>query len=399
MPSSPRTSGRGSASATVRIPARGSARPGYDEPRYGQGPGGRGPGGRGPGGRGPGGGGGEYGGGRKIRPRWGRIFGVILVVGLVLTLAAALGAWAYVGSLNDDMKRTDAFSGLTGNRPPVKADGAMNILLLGSDSRDQKAKDSGAGQWRTDTIVLLHVPASHDKAYLISMPRDLWVEVPESPDGQHGGAMAKLNAAYAWGGPPLMVQTVENFTGVHIDHVAIVDFWGFKRVVSAVHGVKLCPEMPPGQTSFKSIHPPYRTFKKGCQTMGGDAALDYIRQRKQFPTGDFARMKHQQEFLKALMDKATSEGVFTSPSTMDAFLRAVTKAVTVDKDFSLMDMAIQFRSLRSKDLTFMTSPHQGTGMIDGQSVVVSDKEKASSLYQAVIDDRVADWLKKNPQKK
>ena len=322
---------------------------------------------------------------------------MILVVGLVLTLVAAVGAWAYVNSLDKDMKRTDAFAGLTGNRPPAKVDGAINILLLGSDSRDPNAKNDGS-QWRTDTIVLLHVPASHDKAYFISLPRDLWVDVPESSDGKNGGASAKLNAAYAWGGPPLMVQTVEKFTGVRIDHVAIVDFWGFKRVVSALHGVRICPEMPPGETSFKSIHPPYRTFKKGCQIMGGDAALDYIRQRKQFPTGDFARMKHQQQFLKALMDRATSEGVFTSPTTMDAFLRAITKAVTVDKSFSLLDMAIQFRNLRSKDLVFMTSPHLGTDMIDGQSVVVSDKEKASSLYQAVIDDRVAEWLKKNPQK-
>lgn len=333
-----------------------------------------------------------------MRPRWGRIFLVTVAVIGVLTLAAALGAWAYVGSLNDDMKRTDAFAGVTGDRPPKSVDGTLNILILGTDSRDPSAKQA-AGAWRTDTIILLHVPASHDKAYLISLPRDLWVNVPESPDGQNGGHMAKLNAAYAWGGPPLMVQTVEQYTGVLIDHVAIVDFWGFKRVVSAVHGVKLCPEMPPGQDSFKSIHKPYRVFKKGCRTYGGEAALDYIRQRKQFPEGDFARMRHQQEFLKALMDKATSQEVFTSPSAMTAFMRAVTKAVTVDKDFSLMDMAIQFRSLRSDDLVFMTSPHLGTDMIDGQSVIVSDKEKASSLYNAVTNDEVAEWLKKNPQKK
>ncbi len=321
---------------------------------------------------------------------------VTAVVG-VLVLAAALGAWAYVGSLNDDMKRTDAFAGLTGDRP-AKVDGALNILVLGTDSRDPNAKQD-SGKWRTDTIILLHVPANHDKAYLISLPRDLWVDVPESADGQNGGSMAKLNAAYAWGGPPLMVQTVENFTGVLIDHVAIVDFTGFKKVVDAVDGVKLCPEMPPGQDSFQSIHGKKRTFKKGCREYGGAAALDYIRQRKQFPTGDFARMKHQQEFLKALMDKATSNDVFTSPTKMDAFLTTVTEAVTVDKEFSLMDMAIQFRSLRSKDLTFMTSPHQGTGMRDGQSVIVSDKEKASSLYEAVNNDEVADWVKKNPEKK
>jgi anionic cell wall polymer biosynthesis LytR-Cps2A-Psr (LCP) family protein len=110
-------------------------------------------------------------------------------------------------------------------------------------------------------------------------------------------------------------------------------------------------------------------------------------------------MKHQQDFLKALMDKATSNEVFTDPVAMNDFLRAVTKAVTVDQDFSLLDMAVQFRKLRSKDLVFMTSPHQGTGMIDGQSVIVSNKEKAASLYEAVANDRVADWVKQNPLKK
>jgi LCP family protein required for cell wall assembly len=323
---------------------------------------------------------------------------VLLGVVVVLTLVAGLGAWAYVSSLNDDIRRTDAFAGLDGHRADKPVDGPLNILLLGSDSRDPEAKQD-SGKWRTDTIILLHVPSSHDKAYLISLPRDLWVQVPESPDGKHGGVRAKLNAAYAWGGPPLMVQTVEHFTGVHIDHVAIVDFFGFKQVVDAVGGVRLCPEMPPGRDSFKSIHKPFRTFKKGCHMMSGKVALDYIRQRKQFPTGDFARMKHQQDFLKALMDKATSNEVFTDPVAMNEFLKAVTKAVTVDQDFSLLDMALQFRKLRSKDLIFMTSPHQGTGMIDGQSVIVSDKEKAASLYEAVVNDRVADWVKQNPPKK
>ena len=315
----------------------------------------------------------------------------------VLMLIAALGAWAYVGSLDDDMKRTDAFGELTGDRPPKTVDGSLNILVLGTDSRDPNA-DHAAGQWRTDTIILLHVPSSHDKAYIISLPRDLWVDIPKTKDGR-GGGKAKLNAAYAWGGPSLMVKTVEQYTQVRIDHIAIVDFWGFKRVVKAVGGVHMCVETPPGQDSFQSIHPPYRTFKKGCYTLDEEAALDYIRQRKQFPEGDFARMRHQQQFLKALMDKATSLEVFTSPKAMSGFMRGVTQAVTVDENFSLLDMAIQFRKLRSDDLVFMTSPHLGTDTIDGQSVVVSDDEKAASLYAAVREDRVADWVKKNPPKK
>ena len=92
--------------------------------------------------------------------------------------------------------------------------------------------------------------------------------------------------------------------------------------------------------------------------MNGAQALDWIRQRKQFPDGDFARMRHQQEFLKALMDKAASTGTLTNPAKLNTFLKAVTEAVTVDKDFSLTDMALQFRNLRGENLTFLVSPQQ-----------------------------------------
>jgi anionic cell wall polymer biosynthesis LytR-Cps2A-Psr (LCP) family protein len=121
-----------------------------------------------------------------------------------------------------------------------------------------------------------------------------------------------------------------------------------------------------------------------------------VRQRKQFARGDFARMQHQQEFLKALMDKAASTGTLSNPVKLNRFLKAVTAAVTVDNDFSLTDMALQFRSLRSDNLTFLTSPNKGSQTIGGQSVVVSDREKALALYQAMSADKMGDWLAANP---
>jgi LCP family protein required for cell wall assembly len=331
---------------------------------------------------------------RRLRPRWGRI---ALVVASVLALCLAgsvLGGWLYANSLNDRLKRTDPFSALTGDRPPVLAEGAMNILMLGSDSRDPDAPVDTAGKWRADTLILMHIPASHDKAYLINFPRDLWVHIPRSQDGNYGNTMAKINAAYAWGGVPLTVQTVEGYTGVRIDHIALIDFGGFVQVTDALGGVDLYVER-----QITSIHKPFRTFLKGTNHLTGAEALDYIRQRKQFPDGDFARMRHQQMFLKALMDKAASTGTLTNPAKLNAFLTSVTDAMTVDKDFSLLSMAIQFRSLRSNDLVFMTSPYSGTDTIDGQSVVVSDKTKALALFDAVARDQVADWLARNPSAK
>ncbi|HEY3506780.1 MAG TPA: LCP family protein [Actinocatenispora sp.] len=353
-------------------------------------------GGGGPGGpRGPqrpyggGGGGGQYRG--KRRPRWGRIALVSLLALVLLAGVAGVGVWAYASSLDDKLHRTDAFAGLTGGRPAKKVDGAQNILLLGSDMRTSWEK-SGEKP-RTDTIMLMHIDADHNHAYVVSIPRDTWVHVPAMKGADASDQNAKINAAFAWGGSPLMVKTVENFTGVRIDHVAIMNFEGFKEVTDALGGVRMYVDQ-----TIKSIHPPYRTFTKGWHDFNGTQALDYCRQRYQFADGDFARQRHQQAFLKALMNKAASSGTLSNPQKLNAFLQSVVKVIQVDNDFHLVDEAVQFRNLRSKDVTFMSSPNQGTGTMDGQSVVLSDKEKASSLYEAMANDQIADWVKKNPQK-
>ena len=267
----------------------------------------------------------------------------------------------------------------------------LNILLVGSDSRDPDTNDGAGSAWRADTLIVMHIPADHKTAQLVSIPRDLWVQVPSANDAPcDSGNRAKINAAFAFGGLPRAVRTVECMTDVHIDHVMAIDFGGFKEVTDALGGVDLKVEQ-----SITSIHKPYRRFTKGTMHMDGAQALDWIRQRKQFAQGDFARMRHQQEFLKALMDKAASTGTLTNPAKLNAFLKAVTAAVTVDNGFSLTDMAVQFRHLRGENLSFLTSPHRGSQTIAGQSVVVSDREKAVTLYRAMAADQMSDWMAAN----
>lgn len=372
--------GAGRITGRASVPVRGAARPNTPAPRT----------------SGSGGNGGNgkplrnntYNGKRK--PRWGRIALVGLLT-LALLGGLVVGGFALYGKyLNDRIDRTDAFSDITGGRPPKLVDGALNILLMGSDSRDPDIA-ANPGKWRSDTLILMHISKSHDKAYLISIPRDLYVYVPKSPTNPElGDTYTKVNAAYAWGGTPLAVQTVETFTGVRIDHVVLIDFGGFKEVTDALGGVDLNIER-----TIKSIHKPYRTFTKGVNHLNGEEALDYCRQRYQFPDGDFARMRHQQEFMKALMDKAASSGTLTNPARLNSFLKAVTNAITVDKDMSVIDLALQFRNLRSSDMTFMTSPYIGTQTIKGESFVVSDKPKATALYQAVAEDTVGAWVTAN----
>lgn len=320
----------------------------------------------------------------RRRPRWRK---VLVAVALAVLLVALLGTgalWLYARSLDDNMGRIDAFPTVA-DRPAAGPTGTLNVLILGSDSRDPDAVDTGS--YRADTIMLMHVPSGQDRVYLISIPRDLWVYVPPSPDGSAGDQEAKINAATAFGGIPLMVQTVEGYTGVRIDHVMLLDFAGFVEVTDALGGVDMNIEQ-----TITSIHGDHRVFEEGTQHLTGEEALDYIRQRKQFADGDFARMRNQQQFLKALMDKAASTGTLTNPGKLNAFLQTATSTLTVDREFSLTSVGWQLRNLRSENLTFLTSPHAGTGTAGGQSVVFSDDEAAAGLYAAVRADVMAQWV-------
>ncbi|HEX5594858.1 MAG TPA: LCP family protein [Micromonosporaceae bacterium] len=316
------------------------------------------------------------------RRRTKRILLISLLVLALLGAGGVAGAAFYLRSIESDIERVDAFSDVPEKERPAKAaKNALNILILGSDSRDPE----NTGGSRTDTIILAHVPEDRSSAQLISIPRDTWVHVPKTKDGKRGGRDAKINAAYAWGGIPLMVQTVEKFTGVRVDHVAVVDFAGFKEIVNALGGIEVDVDR-----NFTSIHPPFRTFEKGKQRMNGEAALDYARQRKQFPDGDFARIRHQQQVIKAILDKAASGGLLTSPGKLNDFVKATADAVAVDKSLSLLDMAMELRHLRGGNLTFLTSPSKGTGRVGTESVVFAEPEKVKVLFDAVRRDSASE---------
>ncbi len=306
----------------------------------------------------------------------------------MLLLGVGGYAAARVAGLNGNLKRTDPFAGLSSDRPHKTVDGAINMLLVGDDNADGSRGYQGVSGQRTDAIVLLHVPASHDKAYLISIPRDTYVFVPKAKNGE-GGYKTKINAAYSYGGAPLLIQTVEGFTDVKIDHLMVVGFQGFKTMTDALGGVDV--------TVAKTTTDPRskRTFTKGVNHLDGTAALDYVRQRYGLPGSDFDRQKRLQVFLKALLAKATSSGTLTDPGKLNAFLDAATKSVTVDNDFSLVDMAFQFKGLRGKDVTFVTMPNVGSVTMNGVSYVKSDKEKAASLFKAVNNDTMAQWVQSN----
>ncbi|NJP32143.1 LCP family protein [Micromonospora thermarum] len=323
----------------------------------------------------------------KRRPRWQKITLITLLVLALIGGGGMVAGGLYLRSVESGIERVDAFEGVPEeSRPQVVAKGALNIMMLGSDSRDPN-NSSGS---RADTIILAHLPADRSSAQLISIPRDTWVNVPKSPEGR-GGRDAKINASYAWGGVPLMVQTVEKFTGVRVDHVTMVDFAGFKDIVDALGGIEITVDK--GFTSTHSLNPDgRREFVPGRQTMDGAAALDYARERYAFADGDFTRIKHQQQVIKAILDKAASGGTLASPTKLNSFVRATADSVAVDESMSLLDLAMELRHLRSGNLGFFTCPTKGTGRIGNESVVLADKEKAKRLFDAVRRDAVPEIL-------
>ena len=323
---------------------------------------------------------------RRVR----RALLISAAVVLVLVAGVALAGTLYLRSVDHSIKRIDAFDDVPATSRPspvVQALDAENILMLGSDSRDP-ANTTGS---RSDTIILAHLPNDRSSAQLVSIPRDTWLHIPKAKNSPYGDTNAKINAAYAWGGVPLVVQTVEGFTGVRIDHVVVVDFAGFEEIIDALGGVDIYVDH-----AFTSTHSlnknGRRTFAAGLQHMDGAAALDYSRERYSFADGDFARIRHQQQMITAVLDKAATAGVLSNPLRLNSLLKATANAVQVDQTLSLFDLALQLRNVRSGNLKFFTSPSKGTGVVGDQSVVFADDAKAKILYDAIRRDAVNEIL-------
>jgi LCP family protein required for cell wall assembly len=320
---------------------------------------------------------------RRGRRGKGLVAGIV-VGALLLVGGGATAAWfGYRASLDDNLERIDAFEGLDeSTRPsaaPTGPDTPVNILVLGSDSRisagDPNAWEAGAQ--RTDAIMLVHLSADRQTAAAISIPRDSWVPIP-------GYGEAKINAAFSYGGPSLMIQTVEDLTGVRVDHFAVTDFESFTTLTDSLDGVEIT--VPDGAGG--SVR----------QAMDGEEALAFARERHALANGDFGRVQRQQAWMRAIVAKANNNR--SDPLKMAGFLEAVTSSVAVDEGFTFDRMQELFQSagdISTNDITFMTAPYSGTGRsADGQSIVVLDRATFDPLMAAVAADELPEFLAANP---
>jgi len=276
------------------------------------------------------------------------------------------------------------------NRPVQTVPKALNVLVMGSDTR-QGANGVGIGGQTpglSDTTILLHLSANRRFAYGVSLPRDAMVERPACyKKGGHGvdpGGLTQFNAAYAIGGPTCTVKTVESLTGIRIDHYVVVDFVGFKNMVNAIGGVTICVPKAVNDT-VGNINLPAGTYK-----VTGQQALDYVRVRHDIgaPTGDIGRMKRQQSFISAMIKKAVSAGTLSNPLRLYNFLNAATKSLSTDAGFaSLKALSSLGRSLKGIGLDhvqFVTVPWEPWTEDPNR---VQWKPEARTLWSLIKHDR------------
>ncbi|WP_280250408.1 LCP family protein [Nocardia abscessus] len=295
---------------------------------------------------------------------------------LVLLLVLVLAAVGAVIQLDNSLNRIPALANYAkrvGDTP------GTNWLLVGSDGRggltpeqEQELATGGeVGPERTDTIMLVHVPKS-GKTTLVSLPRDSYVSIP-------GQGKDKLNAAFAIGGPALLVQTVEIATGLRIDHYAQIGFGGFASVVDTLGGIDVCVPKP--------IDDPLAgiDLPAGCQRLNGPQALGFVRSRAT-SLADLDRMNNQRIFMAALLKKATSGATLANPFKLWPLASDTAKSLKVDNGDHIWDLGRLGWALRGETVATAV-PVGGFDDTDSGNVLLWDKDKASRFFDALAGDR------------
>ncbi|MEU3458740.1 LCP family protein [Streptomyces sp. NPDC006733] len=315
--------------------------------------------------------------------------------GLALAIITTSGVGhAVVSGVGDDIGRVDAFGGM--HDRPGRSTG-VNFLLVGTDGRDGLDRDDkeryhlgGAPCHCTDTIMLVHLSADRSRVSVVSIPRDSYVMLPPHDEAfsgaKHVSHPAKINAAYADGGPRLTVATVEQLTGVHIDHYLEVDFTSFMKTVDVVGGVQVCT-VRPLKDSYTGLDLPV-----GASTLNGGQALQYVRSRHLDGASDLGRMQRQQRFLAELIHKITGGGLLTDPLKLSRIASTVLGSVRADQDLTPRDLIALAQGLRgfspkSSEFTSVPIGDMGYQVKGVGSTVKWDDAKAGRLWTAIRADQ------------
>ncbi|WP_340698361.1 LCP family protein [Cellulosimicrobium funkei] len=309
--------------------------------------------------------------GRGFRVRKGRIVGLVAGVVIVALLAWPVGLliWA-----NGKIQHVEALSGAPGTA-------GNTYLLAGSDARGDGISEDGTEGARTDTIMVLHAPPSGPVA-LISLPRDTYAEIP-------GNGSSKLNSAYSWGGPALLVQTVEQLTGLTVDHYVEVGFGGVEGIVDAVGGVELCLDYDVDDPKSELV------WTAGCHVADGHTALAFSRMRYSDPQGDIGRAERQRQVIGAISSQAADPGILFRPGDQVSLLDSGLGALTVDEKTGIVDLgklALAFRKANGPDGITGTPPISNPDFRPGGNVgstVQLDPETVGQFWVDIRDGNLA----------
>ena len=291
-----------------------------------------------------------------------------------MIVAALSAGYAYWRIINGLFTRTNV-------NLATASGGVLNILLVGSDSREglddpaDVARFGSVGGKRADTIILAQIVPSEQRGVLLHLPRDLYVTV-------HGGGQAsnaKINSAYNYG-PQGVIDTVGALTRLPINHYMEVDIRGFRRMVDAIGGIDVCVK----ESNFYDSKLNFR-LPPGDNHLDGNSALSYVRARHATPNGDFGRIERQQQFIRAVMGKIGKPSVLGNPRRVNDLARSFAQNITVDQAFQFDDLVRFALSIRrvgpDQLLTYSVPGH--SGRVGSQSVVLIDTQQAEVLFSAL----------------
>ncbi|GED96873.1 LCP family protein [Gordonia crocea] len=353
---------------------------------------------------------------RELMARDARVAGrVAATAACIVALVGTGTAWAMNGSVNNSWRNVKAIDTNDANIKGKTAQyGDENYLIVGTDTRAGKNSKFGAGDAtltegaRSDTIILINIPANRSRVVAVSFPRDLAVSHPEcegfnNDTGEYTGEYVdaadnvKLNSVYAIGGPKCLVKTITKISGLNINHFIGMDFVAFRKIVDTVGGVYVCSTTPLYDYEIGTVLP-----KAGRQKLNGRKALKYVRARmiSTEGNGDYGRIKRQQLFMSSLLRSTLSGNVLSNPGKLNRVARTFTRNSYVDNvdTQSLLDLADSMRGIDAGRVTFITIPTSGTSE-DGQNNELPRDDDIQALFTAIIDDEPLPGEKPKPKPK
>lgn len=315
---------------------------------------------------------------RRKKAGWLKVTLLTLLTMFLIIVLAFIGFALYLNHvLSSNIKHGAPLPTAT-VKPAADAGDAQNILLIGSDTRSGTVKNNRENA-RSDVIQLVHISSGNKSVQVIHFPRDLYVPIP-------GHGKNKINAAFAYGGPGLLAQTLSNLLGgVTINRYAIIDFKGFADLTDDLGGVDVYVAQPFSEKG-------YGTFHKGYNKMNGEQALGFVRERHQLAEGDIDRGRDQQAWISAVVKKTLTAGTLLNPIKLTNTVEDLTKYTEVDADTSsgdIRNLAISLRNLRSSDITYFTAPFTGFAMdpVAG-SIDVVNVPQMKKLGRALYHDKM-----------